>query len=64
LLILIIFRHGREKSEEVVFLDKQKQADRRRKSTRFIRENPSTNEKKMKYSIFINKLLIFINNII
>jgi hypothetical protein len=57
----MIFVHGREKPEEVVFLDKEKSADRRRKSTRFIRENPSTNENKMKYSIFINKLLIFIN---
>jgi ribonuclease I len=56
----MIFVHGREKPEELVFLDKEKTLDRRQKSSRFIRENPSTNEKKMKYSIIIAKLLILL----
>jgi hypothetical protein len=51
----MIFVHGREKPEEVVFLDKEKTLDRRRKMHRFIRENPSTNENFIKCYYYDDK---------
>jgi len=62
--IYIIFLSLTVKFRRSHFSRQRKTSRPKTKMTRFIRENPSTKSKKMKYSIFINKLLLIFINII